>query len=105
MGGKGSGRRPYKRFIASDTEAERPWPVRNTECADIQLQDEAVRELRRLWDEAAANLLVDGQINPAIFEMERMECVLIDNGVILPTRNGGKSLLHMMAIGAIDLAH
>jgi hypothetical protein len=102
MGGRGSGRKPYKRFTQPTSETERHWPVRNPACTDIELQDEAVTELRRLWDESLANLVVDGQINPAIHEMERMERVLIDNGVILPTRNGGKSLLHFMALGELD---
>ena len=51
MGGQGSGRKPYKRFTsAADTEVARPWPVRNPDCDDMELQDEAVTELQRLWD-------------------------------------------------------
>lgn len=99
MGGRGSGRQPYKRFTATDDAVERPWPVRNPDYDDIQLQDEAVTELRRLWDESLANLIVDGQVNPAIHEMERMERILGDNGVILKSRESGKSLLHRMALG------
>jgi hypothetical protein len=66
------------------------------------LQDEVVAELQRLWDAALANLIVDGEPNPAIAELERIELVAIENGVILPTRQGGKSLLRMMAEGAIN---
>ena len=88
----------------NSTPAERRWPVRNPACEDLELQNEAVTELQRLWDECLANLIVDGKPNPLIDKMEQIEAVCIDNGVILPTRNGGKSLLHMMALGAIDNA-
>ncbi len=102
VGGKGSGRTPYKRFTANADDTERSWPKRNPACADLDLQDEVVDELHRLWDESLANLVVNGQPNPAIAEMEQIEQVAIDQGVILKTRQGSKSLLRMMAIGALN---
>ena len=100
MGGRGSGRKPYKRFAPEVDSADRRWPVRDPDCPNIELQDEVVEELQRLWDEALANLIVDGEPNPAIDDLENIERVALANGVILPTRQGGKSLLRMMAEGA-----
>ena len=105
MGGKGSGRKPYKRFSASsDAAVDRPWPVRNPAYADRDLQDEAVAELQRLHDTILADLVVAGKPNPLLDEMERMEAVCIENGGILPTRQCKKSLLRMMAEGSLDAA-
>jgi hypothetical protein len=64
MGGKGSGRKPYKRFSASSNAAvERPWPVRNPVYVDRELQDEAVSQLQALHDAILAELVVDGKPN------------------------------------------
>lgn len=110
MGGRGSGRKPYRHLTRVDGGSvqspveHRSWPKRNPDCPDVELQDEVVTELQRLWDEALANLIVDGEPNPAIDEMERIERVAIENGVILPTRQGGKLLLRMMAEGALNNA-
>lgn len=102
MGGRGSGRKPYKRFTASgDAEVQRAWPVRNPDCDDIELQDECVTELQRLWDACLAELVVDGEPNPLLDDLEHLEAVCLANEVILPSRNGGKSLLRMMAEGML----
>jgi hypothetical protein len=86
---------------ASTGDTERSWPKRNPVFDDIELQDEVVNELQRLWDASLANLVIAGQPNPAIAELEEIERVAIANGVILPTRQGAKSLLRMMAEGII----
>ena len=103
MGGKGSGRRPYKRFMPSaDADTERPWPIRNPAYADVELQDEAVRELQSFHSAILAELVVDGKPNPLLDEMEHMEAVCIANGVLRPSRQGKKSLLRFMAEGMIE---
>ena len=81
---------------------ERYWPVRDPSCADRELQDEAVTELRRLHDAIVAQLVVDGKPNPLLDQMERVEALCIANGVLLPSRQGEKSLLRMMAEGCLN---
>jgi hypothetical protein len=73
--------------------------MRNPACTDRELQDEAVAALQRLHDAILAELVVAGKPNPLLDDMERMEAVCIARGVILPTRQGKKSLLRMMAEG------
>ena len=107
MGGRGSGRKPYRHLMRVDGSASqhdsvaRPWPVRNPACTDVELQDEAVSELQRLWDACLAQLVIDGERNPLLDELERLEAVCLANEVILPSRNGNKIILRFMAEGMI----
>lgn len=99
MGGKGSGRKPYKRFTAPDNASDRKWPVVNLEYHDQELVDEAVTHLRNLYDAITAEWIVDGEVNELIDELAEIESVCIANGVLKPSKMG--QLLRMMASGML----